>query len=505
MSELLNLTLCEAQEGLKKRKFSSLELTDAYLERAQSTSVLNSYITLCPDQARIQAKVSDKRIQEGKGGPLEGIPFGIKDNFCTKGILSTGASKILDGFKPPYESTVTQRLLDSGALFLGKCNMDEFACGGRNTHSAYGPVINPWSPKDDPRIPGGSSGGSGAAVAAGQALGTLGSDTGGSVRQPAAYCGIVGLKPTYGRSSRFGVMSMACSLEQPGPLGRTVKDVAQIFQIMAGHDPKDAQSVPAPLEDYSKNIGASVKGMKIGIPVEFPPEELDPRVAELWIEKQKVLESSGCTIVPVSIPRIKDGLTCYYILVPAEVSSNMARYDGIRYGLREPSDSLEELYQKSRGKGFGMEIKRRILMGNYVLSKGHAGQYYRKAQKIRRCIQEEFRRVLREVDALLYPITPGTAGPIYSKEVDPLQEYYADIFTIPASLAGVPGLSVPAGLGHDGMPLGVQLVGRHFQEAALLQLGHVVEQSTTMPPLPLHRSFQGAFKEDQHPKSQCTI
>jgi aspartyl-tRNA(Asn)/glutamyl-tRNA(Gln) amidotransferase subunit A len=512
MSSLHDLTLCQAQEALKKKTISALELVDAYLHRAQACSSLNAYITLCPDKARQQAKEADIRLQAGQARALEGIPLGIKDNFCTKGVLSTGGSKILYNFVPPYESHVTQKLLDQGSVFLGKCNMDEFACGGSNTHSAYGAVINPW-PSQEPRVPGGSSGGPAAAVASGQALASLGSDTGGSVRQPAAHCGLVGLRPTYGRCSRFGVMSMACSLDQPGPMGRTVQDVAQLLQVIAGYDPKDAQSVNIAVPDYSQALGQSVQGMKIGIPKEFPLEDLEPRVAELWLEKQQVLQEAGCIIQQVSLPRIKDGLTCYYILVPAEVASNMARYDGIRYGLRQEKDTLEELYQHSRGAGFGSEIKRRILMGNYVLSQGYASGYYQKAQKIRACIRAEFRHAFGEVDALLFPTAPHTADRLYpdglyadglaKEELDPLKEYYADIFTVPGSLAGVPGLSVPGGLGLDNMPLGIQLVGRHFEEARLLQLGYVLEQSTKMPPLPLYRTFDSCSLDHlvQHQRS----
>ncbi|MHC5653146.1 Asp-tRNA(Asn)/Glu-tRNA(Gln) amidotransferase subunit GatA [Stappia sp.] len=480
MSELTKLTLADARDALAKRDFSAVELTDAHLQAIEAgNGKINAYVAVTAEQARDMAKASDARIAEGKAGALEGLPLGVKDLFATRGTHTQACSHILDGFKPEYESTVTANLWADGAVMLGKLNMDEFAMGSSNESSYYGNVVNPWRKQgsDEALVPGGSSGGSAAAVAASMCLGATATDTGGSIRQPAALTGTVGMKPTYGRCSRWGIVSYASSLDQAGPITRTVRDNAILMGSMASVDAKDTTSVDLPVPDYEAAIGRSVKGLRIGIPAQYRVEGLSPEVQALWEKGIAWLKDAGAEIVDIELPHTKYALPAYYIVAPAEASSNLARYDGVRYGLRVPGNDIVDMYEKTRAAGFGAEVKRRILIGTYVLSAGYYDAYYLKAQKVRTLIKRDFDLAFEAgVDAILAPATPDAAfapGAV----TDPVQMYLLDIFTVTVNMAGLPGLSVPAGLNGAGLPLGLQLIGRPFGEETLYSLGSVIEKA----------------------------
>ncbi len=480
MAELTSLTLAEARDGLRAKKFSAAEIANAHLKAMEKAKGLNAYILETPEKARAMAAESDKRIAKGEARPLEGLALAVKDMFATEGVRTTASSKILDNFVPTYESTVTTQLWRDGAVLLGKTNNDEFAMGSSNETSAYGPVTSPWRRKGSnaPLVPGGSSGGSAAAVAAQLCLGATGTDTGGSIRQPAAFTGIVGIKPTYGRCSRWGIVAFASSLDQAGPFARTVKDSAILLRSMAGHDPKDSTSSPKEVPDFEKAIGKSVKGMKIGIPKEYRVDGMPPEIEKLWEQGAAWLKKAGAEIVEISLPHTKYALPAYYIVAPAEASSNLARYDGVRYGLRVPGRDMIEFYEKTRAAGFGKEVKRRILIGTYVLSAGYYDAYYLRAQKVRTLIKRDFEDAFKKgVHAVLTPATPSSAFAVGEKSgADPVEMYLNDVFTVTVNMAGLPGISVPAGLDGSGLPLGLQLIGRPFDEETLFALGSVVEQ-----------------------------
>ena len=486
MTALNDLTITAALAGLDKGDFSARELTEVHLSAMALQRGLNAFITETPDKARAMAAASDERRREGKVGLLEGIPLGIKDLFCTEGVLTTAGSHILDEFKPPYESTVTARLWQAGAVMLGKLNMDEFAMGSSNTTSYHGSVKNPWKRRGENRdlVPGGSSGGSVAAVAARVAMAATGTDTGGSIRQPAAFCGLVGLKPTYGRCSRWGIVAFASSLDQAGPVARTVEDAALMLQVMAGHDPKDSTAVDLPVPDYRATLEGGVKGLRIGIPKEYRADGMDGAIDKLWAAGAGWLKAAGAEIVDISLPHTKYALPTYYIIAPAEASSNLARYDGVRFGLRVPGTTLDEMYENTRAEGFGTEVKRRVLIGTYVLSAGYYDAYYLKAQRLRSLILRDFTRAFEKVDAILTPSTPTAAFAIGDRTEDPIAMYLNDIFTVPVNLAGLPGISVPAGLSADGLPLGLQLIGRAFDEATLLRIARSLEQAANFTARP---------------------
>jgi len=479
MTALTDLTIAGALDGLAKKQFSSKELTQAHVKAVEAARNLNAFVTETPDKALAMAAASDARRAKGDAGLLEGVPLAIKDLFCTEGVLTTAGSHILDGFKPAYESTVTANLWKAGAVMLGKVNMDEFAMGSSNMTSHYGGVNNPWTRRGDnrPLVPGGSSGGSAAAVAARIALGATGTDTGGSIRQPAAFTGIVGIKPTYGRCSRWGIVAFASSLDQAGPMTRTVEDAAIMLQAMAGHDPKDSTSVNAPVPDYRKALSGDIKGLKVGIPKEYRLDGMAPEIDKLWAEGVEWLKRAGAQIVDISLPHTKYALPTYYIIAPAEASSNLARYDGVRFGLRVPGESLDEQYENTRAAGFGKEVRRRILIGTYVLSAGYYDAYYLKAQKVRALIANDFTEAFKKVDIILTPSTPSAAFAAGEKMDDPIAMYLNDVFTVTVNLAGLPGISVPAGLSADGLPLGLQLIGKAFDEETVLKVGHVLEKS----------------------------
>lgn len=478
--DLICLTLAEARDALCQKKFSSVELTEAYLGAMACNRHLNAYILETADEALERARESDRRLAKGEGRPLEGLPLAIKDLFCTEGIQTTAGSHILEGFKPPYESTVTHNLKNAGSVFLGKTNMDEFAMGSANITSYYGNVINPWKRADGKDLtPGGSSGGSAAAVAAGLAIAATGTDTGGSIRQPAAFSGIVGLKPTYGRCSRWGIVAFASSLDQAGPMTRDVRDAALMLEVMASHDPKDSTSSPHDVPCFEKALTQGVKGLKVGIPKEYRLEGMPDDIVELWEKGAQWLKEAGAEIIEISLPHTKYSLPTYYVLAPAEASSNLARYDGVRYGLRVPGKTLDELYENTRSDGFGMEVQRRVLIGTYVLSAGYYDAYYLKAQKVRKLIAQDFELAFQKVDVILTPTTPSTAFALDEKPTDPVVMYLNDVLTVPANLAGLPGLSVPAGLSKEGLPLGLQLLGPAFNENVLFRAGRVLEEAAT--------------------------
>ena len=479
MSDLTKLTIAEARDLLAKGETSSKELTEAHIAAVEAARPLNAFITETPEKAREMAAASDVRRKAGDAGVLEGLPIGMKDLFCTEGVLTTAASHILDGFHPTYESTVSRNLWNAGAVLLGKTNMDEFAMGSSNMTSYYGGVENPWRKSGDnrPLVPGGSSGGSATAVAARCALGATGTDTGGSIRQPAAFCGIVGMKPTYGRCSRWGIVAFASSLDQAGPMTRTVRDSAIMLRAMAGYDAKDSTSVDAPVPDYEKAMSGNIKGMKIGIPKEYRVDGMSAEIDELWLKGMKWLEDAGAQTVEISLPHTHYALPTYYILAPAEASSNLARYDGVRYGLREEGATLDEMYEATRGKGFGAEVKRRILIGTYVLSAGYYDAYYNKARRVRSLIARDFAKAYEKVDAILTPTAPSAAFAMGDKMDDPIAMYMMDVFTVPASLAGLPGISIPAGLSAEGLPLGLQLLGKAFDEETLFRVAGVLEEA----------------------------
>ena len=477
---LTDLTIAAGLRGLRAGEFTATELTKAHLDAITALNPrLNAYLTVTADAALQGAAAADASLGRGEHAALGGIPLGIKDLFCTEGVRTTAASRMLEHFVPPYESTVTANLLRDGAVFLGKTNLDEFAMGSSNTSSAFGAVENPWkrSGDDAALVPGGSSGGSAAAVAAHLAMGATGTDTGGSIRQPAAFCGIVGIKPTYGRCSRWGVVAFASSLDQPGPMARTVEDAAILLRSMAGFDMRDSTSVDRPVPDYRAACGRSLRGVRVGIPREYRVDDMPADIEALWQRGIAWLRDAGCEIVDVSLPHTRYGLATYYIVAPAEASSNLARYDGIRFGRRVEAATLDGLYEASRAAGFGAEVKRRILIGTYVLSTGYYDAYYLRAQKVRSLILRDFTEAYRSVDALLTPTAPSAAFAQGENMDDPIKMYLNDIFTVPASMAGMPGLSIPAGLDHQGLPLGLQLLGRPFDEETLFALGSAVEQA----------------------------
>ena len=484
MTKLTDLTVTAAVAGLKAKQFSSVELTQAHLTAMATPAArgMNAYLLETPELALAQAKAADARYAKGTSGALDGIPIAIKDLFCTKGIRTTAASKILENFVPTYESTVTQKLLDAGCVTLGKVNLDEFAMGSGTVTSAFGPTISPWSGADPARaarqlVPGGSSGGSSAVVAARVAMAATGTDTGGSIRQPAAVTGVTGIKPTYGRCSRFGIIAYASSLDQAGPMTRSVADAALLLNVMAGFDPKDSTSVDRAVPDFTKVLGQSIKGLKIGIPKEYRIDGVSAEIDAAWDHGAALLRAAGAETIDVSLPHTKYALPVYYILAPAEASSNLARYDGVRFGLRVPGDNLAAMYENTRGAGFGAEVRRRILMGTYVLSAGYYDAYYLRAQKVRRLIRQDFEQAFTQCDVILTPAAPGTAFAIGEKQDDPLQMYLEDVFTVTLNLAGLPGLALPIGLARNGLPLGLQLIGRAFDEETLFKVGAALEQA----------------------------
>lgn len=476
-TNLTELTLVEAREGLEKKEFSSMELTQAFLDNMASHRNLNAFITQTPELALKQAHEADQRYAVNNARKLEGLPLGIKDLFCTKDVLTTAGSHMLGNFISPYESTVTQNLWNEGAVMLGKTNMDEFAMGSSNMTSYYGNVINPWREKarpDKDLTPGGSSGGSAAAVAGRLALATTASDTGGSIRQPAAFCGLVGIKPTYGLCSRRGMVAFASSLDQAGPLAHTVADAALMLEVMASFDPWDATSVDAKIPSYSSLLSSDVTGLRVGLPKEYR-ENLTPDMQKQLDKGIEGLKAAGAIMVDVSLPSTPYALPAYYVIAPAEASSNLARYDGVRYGLRSEGQSLDELYENTRHDGFGAEVQRRIMIGTYVLSAGYYDAYYLKAQRVRSLIAQDFDRVFKDVDVLLTPTTPGSAFALDEKPTDPITMYQQDIYTVTVNLAGLPGISVPVGLDSKGLPLGLQLIGPRFSEQRLFDAALVLE------------------------------
>lgn len=481
MTDLTSLTIAEARSGLASKSFTALELADAHLAAMEAARALNAYVRETPDQAREMARQADARLQKGDGGPLAGIPLGIKDLFATKGVRTTACSKILGNFVPTYKSTITSQLWRDGAVLLGKLNNDEFAMGSSNETSCFGPVTNPWrrDGSNTTLVPGGSSGGSASAVAAMLCMGATATDTGGSIRQPAAFTATVGMKPTYGRCSRWGIVAFASSLDQAGPIGRTVRDTAMLMRSMAGHDPKDTTSVDRPVPDYEAAIGRSIKGMRIGIPREYRLDGMPAEIEKLWREGAAWLKSAGAELVEVSLPHTKYALPAYYIVAPAEASSNLARYDGVRYGLRVPGRGIKEMYEATRAEGFGAEVKRRVMIGTYVLSAGYYDAYYLRAQKVRTLIKKDFEDCFAKgVQAILTPATPSAAFGIGEKGgADPVEMYLNDIFTVTVNMAGLPGIAIPAGKDAQGLPLGLQLIGRPFDEETLFSLGEVIERA----------------------------
>ncbi len=482
-TDLLKLSLKKTRDALVAGDISPVELTEVYLDQAEKTTILNAYVLINREKAEQSAKESEKRLLKNEGRPLEGIPIAHKDIYCTRGIRTTSCSKILENFIPPYESTVGQRLKNAGTVMLGKTNMDEFAMGSSNLTSYFGPCYNPWGSRVGEKhlIPGGSSGGSAAAVASLSALAATGTDTGGSVRQPASFCGLVGLKPTYGRCSRYGIMSFASSLDQPGVFTRNVEDAALMLQNMAGHDPKESTSVNREVPNYSENLESSVKGRRVGIPKEYNLPGMSLETKALWDQAQKWLEEEGAIIEEISLPHTEYALPVYYIIAPAEASSNLARYDGVRFGFRADGKTLDNLYEETRGQGFGEEVKRRILIGTQVLSAGSYEEYYLQAMKVRELIRRDFVQAFEKCDVIL---TPSTTTAAFTKETaptDPKQMYLNDVYTVTANLAGLPGISVPGGLNKQGLPLGLQLFAPAFEEARLLNFGCILEKKAAFP------------------------
>lgn len=476
MKEITKLTIHETLDSLKNKNFSAVELTEAYLQNMEAGKRYNAYITECADKALEQAKKADERYAAATNRALEGIPLGIKDLFCTKGIRTTACSHILDNFIPPYESTVTANLLSDGAVFLGKLNMDEFAMGGSNETSYFGPVINPWS-KDKNLVPGGSSGGSAAAVAANMCAGATATDTGGSIREPAAFCGCVGIKPTYGRCSRYGIVAFASSLDQAGPIAKDVRDSAILLKSMAGFDEKDSTSYNQHVPDFESFLGKDIKGLKIGLPKEYRPEGMNEEICAYWDKTAEALKARGAELVDISLPHTKYALATYYVLAPAEASSNLARYDGIRYGLRVEGENLDKLYINTRTAGFGAEVRRRIMIGTYVLSAGYYDAYYIKAQKMRRLIHDDFVNAFKKCDVILTPTSPVTAFPIGDENMknNPINMYLNDVFTVSVNLAGLPAISLPVGLSKDGLPYGMQVIGKAFDEGTVFSVADKIE------------------------------
>jgi aspartyl-tRNA(Asn)/glutamyl-tRNA(Gln) amidotransferase subunit A len=481
MIDANSLTLAQARDALRHREFSAIELADAHIAAIEKARPLNAFVLETPDRARTMARHADARLAKGEGGPLEGVPLAVKDLFCTADVRTTACSHILENFIPTYESTVTANLWRDGAVLLGKTNNDEFAMGSSNETSYFGPAISPWRPRGSEQnlVPGGSSGGSAAAVAAGLCVGAAGTDTGGSIRQPAAFCGIVGLKPTYGRCSRWGVIAYASSLDQPGPFARTVRDCAILLRSMGGHDAKDTTCVDLPVPDYEKAVGASVRGKRIGIPKDYRVAGMAAEIETLWQRGAQWLTDAGAETVEISLPMTKYALPAYYIVAPAEASSNLARYDGVRYGLRVAGRDVSDMYERTRAAGFGKEVRRRVMIGTYVLSAGYYDAYYLKAQKVRTLIKRDFERCFADgIDAVLTPTTPTGAFAIGEKgRADPVEMYLNDVFTVTVNMAGLPGISVPGGLDARGLPLGLQLIGRPFEEETLCALGAVIEKA----------------------------
>ena len=482
MGELNKLTISEARDRLRSKEISSVELTNSCLAEIDAADPLGAFVHKTPELALAQAENADERLSQGNAPDMCGIPLGIKDLFCTKGVESQAASRILEGFKPEYESTVSQNLLDNGTVMLGKLNMDEFAMGSSNETSVYGDVINPWKIDERNLTPGGSSGGSAAAVAADLCLAATGTDTGGSIRQPAAFTGIVGIKPTYGRCSRWGVIAFASSLDQAGPMTKTVRDGAIMLEAMAGHDPKDSTSVSLPVPNFEAMLTGNIKGKRIGIPKEYRLEGMPGEIEKLWSDGTEMLRLAGAKIEDVSLPHTKYALPAYYVIAPAEASSNLARYDGVRYGRRaalSSGDGINEMYERTRAEGFGSEVKRRVMIGTYVLSAGFYDAYYNRARRVRALIKEDFDKVFSTgIDAILTPTTPSAAfGLGEMSDADPVQMYLNDVFTVTVNLAGLPGVSVPTGFDKSGLPLGLQVIGRPWEEADMLNIAYSLEQS----------------------------
>ncbi|MCB2228947.1 MAG: Asp-tRNA(Asn)/Glu-tRNA(Gln) amidotransferase subunit GatA [Desulfarculaceae bacterium] len=476
--ELHELTLLGALELLENKEVSSVELTQALLARMEAVEPkVNAYLTTTPEMALEQAQAADQARAKGEAGPLCGVPAGLKDVLCTQGVRTTCASKILDNFVPPFDAYLVARLKEAGMVLLGKHNMDEFAMGSSTENSGFGPSKNPW---DLNTIPGGSSGGTAASVAAGTSLFSVGTDTGGSIRQPASHCGVVGMKPTYGRVSRFGLVAFASSLDQAGPITRTVADAAAVLQIIAGHDPADSTSAPRPVPDYAAALGRGVKGLKLGVPAEFFVEGLDPEVEQTVKAAMAVLEGLGAELVEVNLPHTDYALPVYYIIAPAEASSNLARYDGVKYGMsqRREGAGLMDMYLDTRSEGFGDEVIRRIMLGTYALSAGYYDAYYGKAGQVRTLIRRDFDQAFEKVDAIVGPVTPSPAFGIGQKTGDPLQMYLSDVFTLSTNLAGLPGMSVPCGFSAAGLPIGLQVIAPHFAEETLLAVGHAYQEAS---------------------------
>ena len=479
MKDITKLTVAQALSGLKKKEFSATELTEAYIDNIEQNTKVNAFGNKSFEAAKQQASEADKRYASGNSLPLDGIPLGIKDLFCTKNIRTTACSKILGEFIPPYESTVTNNLLQDGAVFLGKLNMDEFAMGGSNETSCFGPVVNPWS-KDKDLVPGGSSGGSAAAVSAHLCAASTGTDTGGSIREPAAFCGCTGIKPTYGRCSRYGIIAFASSLDQAGPIAQDVRDCAVLLKSMAGFDAKDSTSYNTPVPDYESFLEQDINGMVVGIPKEYRLDGMNKEIVAYWDKAAEILKSGGAEVKEISLPHTKYALAAYYVLAPAEASSNLARYDGIRFGDRKNGNSLDELYINTRTEGFGNEVKRRIMIGTYVLSAGYYDAYYLKAQKVRRLIHDDFMNAFKECDVILTPTSPITAFPIGDEKMlqNPINMYLNDVFTVSVNLAGLPALSLPIGLSAEGLPYGMQIIGKPFDEQTIFKAAYKLEQDT---------------------------
>ena len=480
MTDLVELTIAQATEGLKKGEFSAVELAKAHIEEMEKAKHLNAYITETPDIALEMAAKSDERIKKGEAGELEGIPVGMKDLYCTNGVMTTAASHILEGFVPFYESTVSQKLWDAGAVLMGKTNLDEFAMGSGTITGYYGAAQNPWKRSNDDSVlvPGGSSGGSAAAVSAGLCMAATGTDTGGSIRQPASFCGVTGIKPTYGRCSRYGIIAFASSLDQAGPMARDVKDTALMLKIMAGFDNKDSTSAQIAVPDYLQALGGDLKGKVVGIPKEYRPNGINPDVIKMWDEGIKWLKDAGAEVVEISLPNTEYALTVYHVIASAECSSNLARYDGVRFGIRAEGNTLDEMYANTRMEGFGKEVRRRILVGTYILGSSRYEDYFLKAQKVRRLIVNDFNEAFKKVDFLLTPAAPSTA--VREDEMrsqDPITVFLNDAFVCPASLAGLPAMVVPAALSSDGLPLGLQIIGKPFGEEMVFKAASIIEQA----------------------------
>jgi aspartyl-tRNA(Asn)/glutamyl-tRNA(Gln) amidotransferase subunit A len=487
MSDTNMLSMAGALKGLATKEFSAVELANDHIRAMERHRHLNAFVVETPELALEQAKASDARRAKGEALPLDGVPLAIKDLFCTKDVQTTASSRILKGFRPPYESTVTAQLWRDGAVMLGKTGMDEFAMGSSSTTNHFGNIINPWKRNDGSNaelVPGGSSGGAAASIAARLALGATGSDTGGSIRQPASFCGIAGIKPTYGRCSRWGMVAFSSSLDQAGCFARSVEDCAIMLKSMSGYDAKDSTSADLPVPDWPSLLEGNIKGMKIGIPKEYRVDGMPAEIEKLWQQGIEWLRAEGAEIVDVSLPHTKYALPTYYIIAPAECSSNLARYDGVRYGLREEGANLIDMYEKTRAAGFGAEVKRRIMIGTYVLSAGYYDAYYIKAQRVRRLIRQDFLDAFEKCDALLTPATPSAAFAIGENEDDPIKMYLNDVFTVPASLAGIPGMAVPAGLDAQGLPLGLQILGKSWDETTVFQVSRAIERAANFTALP---------------------